>query len=123
MSNFFINTTKDFKLKEDNSSSALGNVLKVFNAYPSVERNNGNIEINQNLPFQQVTEDLVQNFVLNLDSFKAILAEDSPADMLKSTVDINLPFITKVINISFNPFVFNAPFSTPWKHQKNDDLD
>ena len=110
MNNFFINTTKDFKLKEDNSSNAFGNVLKVFNAYPSVDRINGNIEINQNLPFQQVTEDLVQKFVLNLDSFKVILAEDSPADMLKSTVDINLPFITKVINLSFNSFVFDAPF-------------
>ena len=110
MNNFFINTTKDFKLKEDNSSNAFGNVLKVFNAYPSVDRINGNIEINQNLPFQQVTEDLVQKFVLNLDSFKVVLAEDSPADMLKSTVDINLPFITKVINLSFNSFVFDAPF-------------
>ena len=38
---------------------------------------------------------------INLDSFKATLVGDIPADMLKSPVDIHLPFITEITNLSF----------------------
>ena len=51
--------------------------------------------------FQQITEDLVKKIILNLDSFKATPVRDITADMLKSTADIHLPFITKIINLSF----------------------
>ena len=39
--------------------------------------------------------------ILNLDSFKATPVEDIPADTLKSTVNIYLSFITKIINLFF----------------------
>ena len=49
MNYFFINITKDLELKEENSSNAatLKDVLKVFDAHPSVGRVQRNIEINE----------------------------------------------------------------------------
>ena len=46
-------------------------------------------------------EDLVREIILNVDGSKATPVGDIPADMAKSTVDIHLPFITKMINVSF----------------------
>ena len=43
----------------------------------------------------------MRKVVLNLGSFKATPVGDIPANMLKSTVDIHLPFITKIINLYF----------------------
>ena len=40
-------------------------------------------------------------FILSLDASKATPVGDIPAEVLKSTVDIHLPFITKIINVSF----------------------
>ena len=39
----------------------------------------------------------VQKFVLNLDSFKFTFIRDIPAEIMKCTVDIHLPVITKII--------------------------
>ena len=98
MNNFFINITKDLELKKDNSSIAntIEDVLKVFNAHPSVEKIRRNIEINEKISLQQVTEDMVLKIVLKLDSIKATPVGDTPADILKSTIDVHLPFITKL---------------------------
>ena len=51
MNYFFINITKDLELKEENSSNAatLKDVLKVFDAHPSVGRVQRNIEINEKI--------------------------------------------------------------------------
>ena len=55
----------------------------------------------RNVSFQPVPEDLVREIILSLDGSKATPAGDIPADILKSTVNIRLPFITKIINVSF----------------------
>ena len=100
---FLYYITKDLEQKEDNSSNAntLKDVLKVFNAYPSVRRIRRNIEFNLNFSFQQVTEDLVRKIVLKLDSFNATPVVDISVDVLKSTADIHLLFITKIIKLPF----------------------
>ena len=100
---FLYYITKDLEQKEDNSSNAntLKDVLKVFNAYPSVRRIRRNIEINLNFSFQQVTEDLVRKIVLKLDNFNATPVVDISVDVLKSTADIHLLFITKIIKLPF----------------------
>ena len=46
-------------------------------------------------------EDLVREIILKVDGSKATPVGDIPADMAKSTVDIHLLFITKMINVSF----------------------
>ena len=51
MNYFFINITKDLELKEENSSNAatLKDVLKLFDAHPSVGRIQRSIEINEKI--------------------------------------------------------------------------
>ena len=66
------------------------------------------------------------NLVINLDSFKATPVGDIPVNMLKSTVDMHLHFITKIINLSFEKNHFTddlklAEVSPVFK--KDDDLD
>ena len=51
--------------------------------------------------FQSVPEDLLHEIILSLDGSKATPVGDIPVDILKYTVDIHLPFITKIINVSF----------------------
>ena len=73
-----------------------------------------------------MSEDLVREIILSLDASKANPAGDIPADILKSTLDIHLSFITKIINVSFE----NGRFPDKLKltevspiFKKNDDLD
>ena len=44
---------------------------------------------------------MVREIILNLDGSNATPVGDNPANMLKSTLDILFPFITKIINSSF----------------------
>ena len=103
MNSFFINITKGLELKEDNESNAktLEDVLEAFNSHPSIERIWRAIKTNDKFSFQPVPEDLVREIILGLDASKATPVGDIPVDVLKYTVDIHLPFITKIINVSF----------------------
>ena len=103
MNSFFINIAKGLELKEDHESNAnaLEDVLDAFNSHPSIERIRRIVKTNKNFSFQTVPEDLVRKIVLKLDGSKATPVGDIPANTLKSTVDIHLPFITKTINFSF----------------------
>ena len=76
--------------------------------------------------FQSVPEDLLHEIILSLDVSKATPVGDIPVDILKHTVDIHLPFITKIINVSFE----NGHFPDELKlaelspiFKKNNDLD
>ena len=76
--------------------------------------------------FQSVPEDLLHEIILSLDGSKATPVGDIPVDILKYTVDIHLPFITKIINVSFE----NGHFPDELKlaevspiFKKNNDLD
>ena len=55
---------------------------------------------NEKFSFQLVTEDQVREEIMNLDGSKATPIGDISVDILKSTVDIHLPFITNRINLS-----------------------
>ena len=94
MNSFFINFTKGLELKGGNESNAntLEDVLDAFNSHPSIERIRTIVETNEKFSFRSVPKDLVREIILSLDGSKATLVGDIPADMLKSTVDIHLPF-------------------------------
>ena len=73
-----------------------------------------------------MTEDLVREEIMNLDVSKAIPIGGISGDILKSTVDIHLPFITNSINLSIENGCFPeelklAEVSPIFK--KKDDLD
>ena len=44
---------------------------------------------------------MVREIILSLYGSKATPVGDIPTDILKSTVDIHLPFMTKIISFSF----------------------
>ena len=61
---------------------------------------------NEKVSFQFVTEDQVREVIMNLDSSKAAPIGDISVDILKSTIDIHLPFITNSINLSIEKGCF-----------------
>ena len=100
-------------------------MLNAFNSHPSIKRIRGTVKTNEKFSFQPVPEDL-SKVIFNLDGSKPSPVGDIPADMLKSTVHMHLPFITKIINFSFENFCFPdelklAEVSSIFK--KNNDLD
>ena len=109
MNSFFINITKGLELKKCNESNAstLEDVLDAFNSHPSIERIRRTVKTNEKFSFQPVPEDLVREIVLNLDGSKATPVRAISADMVKSTVDMHLPFLTKIINYSFENVCFS----------------
>ena len=78
---FFTNITKDLELKKD-SKGKLNNLilLKSF----------------------LLKDYEVRKFIMNLDGPKPTLVGDIPTNMLKQTVDIHLPIMTQVINMSID---------------------
>ena len=76
-------------------------MLDVFNSHPSIEIIRRTIKTNEKFSFQPIPEDLVRETILSLVASKATPVRDIPADILKSTVDIHLTFMTKIINVSF----------------------
>ena len=53
-----------------------------------------------------MTEDLVREEIMNLDGSKATPIGDIYVDILKSTVDIHIPFVTDNINLSIEKGCF-----------------
>ena len=76
-------------------------MLDAFSSHPSIEGFRRTVKTNEKFSFQPVPEDLVREINLNLDGSKVTSVEDIAADILKSTVDIPPPFLTKIINYCF----------------------
>ena len=93
MNSFFINIIYGLELKKDNESNAntLVDVLNAFKSHPSIERIRRTVKINETFSFQPVPEDLVREFILNLDVSKATPVGEILADMFQCTVDLHLP--------------------------------
>ena len=76
--------------------------------------------------FHDITEDEVRKEISKLDGSKAIPVADIPAEMLKSTIDVHVSLLTKIINSSLRngcfPDELKAAEVTPI-FKKNDDLD
>ena len=60
--------------------------------------------------------------VLNHDSFKATPIRDIPIDTLKSTADMHLFLIAKIINLSSEKNCFPDDLELAEVYKKNDDL-
>ena len=61
---------------------------------------------NEKLSSKFTTKDQVKEEIINLDGSKVSLIGDVFADVLKSTVDIQLPFITNNIDLSIEKGYF-----------------
>ena len=124
MNNFFINITKYLELKKYSKGklNSLKDILKAFESHPSIEKIKKAIKTNEKLSFRNVKDDEVRKFIMNLDVSKAT----PPTDMLKQTIDVDLPIITQIISISIDNNCYPddlklAEVSPVFK--KKDDLD
>ena len=76
--------------------------------------------------FHGITEDEIRKEISKLDGSKATPVDDIPAEMLKSTTDVHVSLLTKIINSSIRNESFldklKAAVVTPI-FKKNDDLD
>ena len=76
--------------------------------------------------FHEKTKDEIRKEISKLDGSKATPVGDIPAEMLKSTVDVHVSLLTKIINLSIQngcfPDELKAAEVTPI-FRKNDDLD
>ena len=75
--------------------------------------------------FHEITEDEIRKEISKLDGSKATPVDDIPAEMLKSTIDVHVSLLRKIINSSIRngwfPDELKAAEVTVFK--KNDDLD
>ena len=67
--------------------------------------------VNEKFSFKFVTEELVREEVMNLDGSKATPIGNISVDILKSTVDIYLPYIRNGINLSIEKGCFPEDLS------------
>ena len=96
MNNFFSNISKDWSWRKTIAAmQTLWKICKKFSMLTQVLKKLGKFI------FQQLTEDLVQKIILNIDSFKAtpVGRQVIPANKLKCIFDIYYSFITKIINL------------------------
>ena len=121
-------------LKKDDDSSVdpidsdnINDILeKHKQKHPSVHEISQTFMTNEKFSFQFVSEDQVREEIMNLEGSKATPIGDISVDILKSTVDIHLPFITNSINLSIEkgcfPEVLKLAKVNPI-FKKKDDLD
>ena len=81
-------------------SEIINDILEKHENHPCVQEISQTFMPNKKFSFKFVTEDLVREEIMNLGGSKATPIGDISVDILKSTVDIHLPFITnnKFIN-------------------------
>ena len=131
MNNYFVNVTADLDLKRDSeifydTPASVYNVKKKFQDHQSVLKIKKAFNVTDLFPFYEITGVKIRKEISKLDDFKAIPAGDIPAEMLKSTTDVHVFFLTKIINSSIRngcfPDELKAAEVTPI-FKKNDDLD
>ena len=112
MNTFFVNIAESLDLKKDDdsplnpiSSENIHDLEKLKN-YPSVHKISQTFMTNEKRSFKFVTEDQVREVIMHIDSSKATPISDISVDILKSTIDIHLPFIKNNINLSIKKGCF-----------------
>ena len=133
MNTFFVNITESLDLKKDDDSSLnpinsenTNDILEKHKNNPSVQKISQTFMTNEKFSFKFLTDDQVREVIMNLYSSKATPIGDLSVDILKSTIDIHLSFITNSINLSIKKDCFPkelklAEISRIFK--KKDDLD
>ena len=113
MNTFSVNITESLDLKKDDdlslnpiNSENINDILEKHKHRRSVNEISQTFMTNEKFSFKFVTEDHLREEIINLDGSKATPIGDISVDILKSTVDIHLPFITNSINLSIEKGCF-----------------
>ena len=131
MNNYFVNITADLDLKQDSEKfydapASVYNIKKKFQDHQSILKIKKAFNVTDLFSFHEITEDEIRKEISKLDGSKATPVGDIPAEMLKSTTDVHVSLLTKIINSSIRngcfPDELKAAEVTPI-FKKNDDLD
>ena len=104
--NYFVNITADLDLKRDTEKlydipAKVNNTKKKFQDHQSILKIKKAFNVTDWFSFHEITEDEIRKEISKLDRSKATPVDDIPAEMLKSTIDVHVSLITKIINSSF----------------------
>ena len=114
MDNYFVDISKSLNLKDssesnvDNIGSNIRHSLKnvLFEDHVSVkiirEKNKDNGEFR----FQPISTEELKKIIIGLDCNKSNLNGSIPANILKDTCDTFIPYLTEIINNSFQTWNF-----------------
>ena len=123
MNNYFLNITADLDLKRD-SENFYDTPASVYNTKKNFQVHQSILEIKK--AFNVIDLDEIRKEISKLDGSKATPVGDIPAEMLKSTIDVHVFLLTKIINSSIRnecfPYELKAAEVTPI-FKTNDDLD
>ena len=102
---YFVNVTADLDLKRDGESfydtpASLYNIKKKFRGHQSILKIKKAFNVTDLFSFHEITEDEIRKEMLKLDGSEATPVDDIPAEMLKSTTDVHISLLTKIINSS-----------------------
>ena len=131
MNNYFVDITGDLELKRDSESiydtpATMYNIKKKFQDHQSILKIKKAFNVTDLFSFHGITEDETRKEISKLDGSKATPVGDIPAEMLKSTIDVHVSLLTKIINSSIRngcfPDELKAAEVTPI-FKKNDNLD
>ena len=101
------------------------NIKKKFQDHQSILKIRKAFNVTDLFSFPEITKDKIRKEISKPDGFKATPVGDIPAEMLKSTIDVHVSLLTKIINSSMRngciPDELKAAEVTPI-FNKNDDL-
>ena len=112
---------KDTKGKLNNLEA----ILKAFESHPSIEKIKKTFNTTEKFSFRNVKDDEVRKLIMNPDGSQCTPAGDIPTDILKQIIDIHLPIMTQIINMSIDNNCYPDDLSqlaevSPTFKQKND---
>ena len=110
MNNYFINITKHLSWKPHTASNTtnIEQITSAFNNHVSIKKTREVLpEISSNnFEFTKVTVQSVKNEVLKLNTKKSLTSGSILTTILKQSVEIYLPFLTKAINLAITECEF-----------------
>ena len=112
MNDYFINNIKNLNLKSSKKCTAkdLNSIVSEFDDHISIKKIKEffpDINVND-FEFETVTMEDVKKEILNLNTKKSSTSGSIPATILKQSLDIYLPYLTKSVNYTINESEFPA---------------
>ena len=131
MNNYFVNITANLDLKRDSekfydAAASVYNIKKKIQNHQSILKIKKAFNVIDWFSFHEITEHEIWKEIPKLDGSKATPVGNIPVEMLKSTIDVHVSLLTKIINSSIRngcfPDELKAAEVTPI-FKKNDNLD
>ena len=105
INNYFFNITADLELKQESEDfydtpASVYKIKKKFHDHQSFLKIKKAFNVTDLFSFHEITEGEIRTEISRLDVSKATPVGDIPAEMLKSTTDVHVSLLTKIINSS-----------------------